>query len=329
MRESPDFRRGEMSNVKKTIFSISLIFAILFSFSAPSYALPETNEPEDNTAIFFDYATKKQTIIDLGTIETQSANFTAATHDIGAYSPSDSFETQNLTFNYQVDPSLDPWKKIVLLRMGFDYDHNGTEDDITYGSGFMVAGDVLLTAGHCIWHTQYDVPATTVRIYRNYASATALTVASGFEPSSWIVPSQFAKSGINDPEYDWAVIKLQNHLQTTGWFSYSNDTNISDKLIATGGYPSDPNIRHFQYGGYGTANTVSARQLTHDAYCIGGMSGGPIFDSNGVAWGIQTYTGATENYGSLITTQVVNAINTVINDPGSNEKVSWRVLGFV
>jgi V8-like Glu-specific endopeptidase len=299
--------------MKKTIFSISLLFAMLLSLSTPSYAFPKTANDEDNTVILYDYVTRKETIINLGSTEMQIANFTSAAYDVGESSPNNSIGTQNLTFRDQANPDTNPWNKILLLRMDFDFDHDGTSDSTTYGAGFMVAGDVLLTAGHCVWHTSRLMYATSFRAYRHYSSAADPTIISGFAPSSWIVPEQIRNS--NDESYDWAVVKLQNHLQTTGWFGYTDNPNISTKDIAIGGYPDIVGDRHFQFSGFGIANADPPRRLTHDAYSAGGMSGGPIFDSNHVAWGIHTHGGLTLKHGARITTQIVDSINQLINDP--------------
>lgn len=45
-------------------------------------------------------------------------------------------------------------------------------------------------------------------------------------------------------------------------------------------------------------NSISELRFSHTANTLPGYSGSPVFDADGVAWGIHTHGGTNYNYGT-------------------------------
>lgn len=206
----------------------------------------------------------------------------------------------------KVNPNNSPYCRVICLRPGFDTDGNGTIDQWSYGTGFMTGNDVLVTAGHVVWHTNAKIQPKELRIYLKQTGSTLNT--KYYFPQRWTLNTAFTNN--NDSNYDWCVLELQQNLGTqTGYFGYG--TGFSGSMsVALSGYPLA--LTYNQYTASGTMTRTSSFKFSHKVDATGGQSGSPVYNPNdGVVWGIHTSgsTPADTNYGCLITQNVYDLMN--------------------
>lgn len=181
-------------------------------------------------------------------------------------------------------------------------------------TGTFIGPDALLTAGHCLWDSEFgDWGATHIRVVP--------AKDQDFEPfgsqyaSDWWVPDFYAASGA--AEWDWGVIKLPNDLLSldTGWLSVAvapTEALESPEFFPTiVGYPGDQ--------AYGTMwghllpgfTAVDPFELYYEIDTAAGQSGSAIWSlaegpTLGYVVGIHTQGGAELNSGSRIDQELLD-----------------------
>lgn len=190
------------------------------------------------------------------------------------------------------------YKKIVCLRTYID-------GDIYCGTGFMIAPNIMLTAGHCMYSQELQQNVSQMRVY--YLQNDTVISSQYTLPAGWIVPDEY-KAG-ND-NYDWCIVFLQQHIgNTIGYFDYAVTPNSVSSVFVSG-YPSENDV--YQYSSYGALSYYNAYQFYHTCSTLGGHSGAPIFGGTGIVYGIHTYgsnlANPVHNWGNRITQELFNTI---------------------
>lgn len=194
-----------------------------------------------------------------------------------------------------VYPAAYPNSTITHLKIGYDSDGNNQADTWYIGSGFIVGPDVMLTAAHCFWSKEYGW-AKEVKCYLKYEETTQQVYSY---PESWICPTEYTQGG--DGEYDWCVVTLQQNVgETTGWLGFGVSDNLLNKSIKAGGFTYGENGRIYQF--------QNDRIIAYNASTLPGQSGGPVFDNDGIAWGIHAY-GSSLNSGCKINSYLFDLIS--------------------
>ncbi|MCB1060003.1 MAG: trypsin-like serine protease [Calditrichaeota bacterium] len=173
------------------------------------------------------------------------------------------------------DPSVWPWKAHCKLIMSSSI---GT----THGSGILIDGQYVLTAGHVVYNTDIDEWVNMIEVipgydegYRPYGTA----FSSGYLAwTGWTVA--------HDWNWDMAVIKLNRPVGAiTGWYPYSYNTDNNwyfTNTFHSVGYPCPSpfnGIRmNYRYGPFDSANANILYELDTTAY--GCMSGGGVYYRN-------------------------------------------------
>ena len=138
-------------------------------------------------------------------------------------------------------------------------------------SGAMVAEDAVLTAGHCVyttdWHSEYVVIPGRNAAIQPFG-------ACGVEDIN-LFPEWLNL----DPDHDIAILKLDcdvgSETGLLGLRAFDEAEIDSDAVIF--GYPGEAIARGRQYRGSGQIVRASDYQLDHLIDTTGGMSGSPIF----------------------------------------------------
>ncbi len=308
---------------KKFICSL-LVLVLLFSSSLMTYAEGTDKNSKNKTEAVevYDYITKTITSKDLLIDESETTIFSEG------YTPSNielstgTSDESSVDFSVQTiltDPltkapnsTSSPYSKVIMSRNGFDTDSNGTIDYWTIGSGFMVKSKVLLTACHTIYHSSKNVWATEYRVYINqFGSSIGSTY---YLPQEWTYSPNYINN--KDSNYDWCVVKMQNSIgSTTGYFTYEVPSSIilKDSTITVSGYPDVLGYQYYQYYDAGTVKSTTTSRFAYDASTLGGQSGGPVYNSSKVVWGIHTTGGSTTNSGVRLNSTITSAITSYNN----------------
>ncbi len=211
---------------------------------------------------------------------------------------------------YRVDATSNPHSKVLLIKAYFPDAEDGNAY-WGYGTAFMVAPDVALTAAHTLY-TDFLGHASEVRVYKKHQSSSLPT--EGVHPLSWSFPVKYTQEG--DISYDWCIIKFSGDMRL-GYFNYQVPTSNTEVYI--NGYPHDSGYNYYQYRNGGVFRLCSdGRMFDHSCSTLGGQSGGPAYKTDGTVIGIHTrgfYNNSdTYNHGCIITQSLYNLIERVKNE---------------
>lgn len=173
-----------------------------------------------------------------------------------------------------------------------DTNNNGEfDEDWGGGTAFLVAEDIILTAAHCVFHEEgtavnayfYPAQQSSSDSYREIYKSRI----KGFAFSVDYIGSQ-------EPNQDWAICQIANNRgDTFGWFGLSSSAGVYTGLSLTAlGYPGDLGgsqsvIEGCPYKSTGTVNSIlSTMRFKATNYVQQGYSGGPMYDSDGLVYGI-------------------------------------------
>ncbi len=176
-----------------------------------------------------------------------------------------------------------------------------TDNTSATGTGFLVAPNVMLTAGHCCMSASSNAPIASFTAYlgqnETYVPMTAYL-------SYYYVCANF--TSFNGPDKDdYAIMVLSSSPgNTTGWFglSYQNNMFFVTNPFTITGYPIDK-TSGTMWKASGAITECSTYVLSHIIDCYAGQSGSPIYMSN-VAYGILVSENAVENRCRRMTQEV-------------------------
>ena len=170
-----------------------------------------------------------------------------------------------------LDTELAPWRMICALRM------RGRSGAGAIGTGWFVGPRTLLTAGHCVYSTQFFGGwASSIEISpgRNGAEFPFRTVRSTrFSSVNRWVEAQ-------DPDFDIGCIHLDDPLgDEVGWFGVGAlaPEELEGFLVNVSGYPGDRGGGTEQYHHKNRILRVTERRLFYDVDTFGGQSGAPVW----------------------------------------------------
>jgi len=170
-----------------------------------------------------------------------------------------------------LDTELAPWRMICALRM------RGRSGAGAMGTGWFVGPRTLLTAGHCVYSTQFFGGwASSIEISpgRNGAEFPVRTVRSTrFSSVNRWVEAQ-------DPDFDIGCIHLDEPLgDEVGWFGVGAlaPEELEGFLVNVSGYPGDRGGGTEQYHHRNRILRVTERRVFYDVDTFGGQSGAPVW----------------------------------------------------
>lgn len=176
-------------------------------------------------------------------------------------------------------------------------------------TGWMVSADTLVTAGHCIHNGVFYTSDFNAWPARNGDSKPfgACQARQIWTDQRWL--------SSRDPNYDWAVVKLNCTVgQQTGWFGYKDDanSNLVGAKVTVSGYPGDK-PQSTMWTDSNTVSRVNATKVWYPVDTIGGQSGAPVYTADRQAIAIHAYgTGdsgpSAANSGTRIKAELFNTI---------------------
>jgi V8-like Glu-specific endopeptidase len=191
-----------------------------------------------------------------------------------------------------LDTELPPWRMICALSL------RGAMGS-AIGTGWLVGPRTILTAGHCVYSTDFFggwASAIEVSPGRNAATFPYGTIASrSFSSLDRWVEQQ-------EPDFDIGCIHLEEAIgRQTGWFQVGTlpPEELERYLVNVSGYPGDRGGGTEQYHHRNRILHVSERRVFYDVDTYGGQSGAPVWiheteDAPPLAIAIHAYgTGAT------------------------------------
>lgn len=352
--------------IRRTLaVTLVLCFILAFSFSAGAVdavgdAVASLDKGESGNLIEYDYITKTKRIIPLDSIP-DYASMTQTTYELegmrseltrlAEMSTGISIDTGSSVSPLYLDPTkpyvktppkvngvpVDPYSGVVFLQMK----HRRVDEDgferIGYSraTGFLVAPDVVVTAGHCMDSVDCEIPEIRIYPYINsYIRPSWNYVTDYVHPASWICyeySSAIRDESIDQTEHDWCVIKLQQPI--TDAYNFACSYNIDEVLgqeISMSGYPNciDVTCTKHTVGEPVLCGKDICQQVTSTGnilyknnnivrYTNNGAhssSGSPVYSSQTrICYAIMTYGSVNYNIGNRITIPVYNAISYYIN----------------
>lgn len=341
-----------MKTIMKRFSSIFLAFCMIFVFSS-SVIVSAVDEIADSNAVEYyieydyvnqtyqripvnsipDYASMTTTTYELSAMASELPRLQAINNSLNTDSDIEPFA--NLDDEYKSTPQTsDPYSGVVLIlfRVGKDWYR---------GTGFMVAPDVLVTAGHnMVKYENGEFKSLEFRVYPYYSSITTPLAGDNdyISPLMWTCydysDAMISTNGNSDSieafKYDWCVVQLQESIPDA--YNFACETGVSTSIFTkyyASGYPNCvvagctnnnciKNGDHIEMFVQGTSEDLIRKKDDYMVYYTnntrGGMSGGPIYKkSNNVCYAIITsegFTGEYEGYngGTIINDKIYNAI---------------------
>ncbi len=175
-----------------------------------------------------------------------------------------------------IDTDLAPWRMICALRM------RGPSGAGAIGTGWFVGPRTILTAGHCVFSTQFFAGwASTIEVIpgltgegdpsvtRPYGSVTSERFSS---LDRWVEQE--------DADFDVGCIHLDEPLgDVVGWFSVGalSPERLDGFLVNVSGYPADRGMGAEQYHAANRVLRATDRRLFYEVDTYGGQSGAPVW----------------------------------------------------
>lgn len=231
-------------------------------------------------------------------------------------------------------PKVDPYLPTVLLKSTYRSVYNNISgnyfDRVFRGTGFIVGPNILLTAGHNVfhdvtsieyennepnseWNDNIDNPffADKLEIFAGANGPNEMTTPYSYYAKA--VKINIATSYFNniDFDYDWALLELDRNIgDRTGCYGLISNTYCWYESSTLYGYPGDKDYTMWESPGQITYSTI--RQYTHTMDTSPGNSGSPIFINHGnetYVCGIHTHKkNQYSNGGTILNNLILNLV---------------------
>jgi V8-like Glu-specific endopeptidase len=169
-----------------------------------------------------------------------------------------------------LDTDLAPWRMVCALRLR-------GRSGAAMGTGWFVGPKTLLTAGHCVYSTQFFggwAMEIEVSPGRNGSEFPFKTVRSRrFSAVDRWVASE-------DPDFDIGCIHLTEPKgDEVGWFAVGAlpPDELQGYFVNVSGYPGDRGVGTEQYHHKNRVLQVTDRRVFYDVDTFGGQSGAPVW----------------------------------------------------
>ena len=172
------------------------------------------------------------------------------------------------------------------------------EDTKASCTGSLISPDTVITAGHCL-----------ARKGKKFTFTPGINGSEQpFRTAS--VTQVWYDKNFGQPGRDWGVMKLETPIGSdVGWFGMqSPDTKSLDGKFATiVGYPGDKEA-NTMWKDRNKVLKTNERQVYYTTDTFGGQSGAAILDDSATIYGIHTSGKTQQNWGTLLTGELFNAI---------------------
>lgn len=289
----------------------------------------DTIDNKEEKIIKYDATTGKSTVINIEELEKKNQLLKATSNTpcncIEGYNP---YAIQYLDRNNIIQPCYMPDSFFTKINDTSEFPYRVTcrmiiNGGLDYGSGFLVAPNLMLTAAHTVYDEKNDNEINSFTVYPAYNDGIYNGCSSGWQAiyrsSIWLET--------HNREYDWALVELKEDLgNQLGWYgtvSYGSDSSLKNLSVRMLGYPKELDQAKHQYYTSGSINDVYSRYFITSSGNKGGMSGGPVIindsnnSSNNYAVGIIsaniTHLPIDQTYGVRLNDYLIDLIRTYIN----------------
>lgn len=203
------------------------------------------------------------------------------------------------------DTQFWPYRATAYIKTKYTNPETGHVAAISYGTGFIMGPNLLVTAAHCIYTnlTGYgSVFPTTVEVYAGIDGETAADSSYVYYAEATTISVQKEYYETFDTDYDWAAIELDWSLgDEVGYYGIISNWYESGAEVYSYGYPGDKDD-HTMWEAPGNLLRKTDYRYRFDFDVYKGQSGSPIFmtheNGNTYVCGIVTYEAANDNGGT-------------------------------
>lgn len=166
-----------------------------------------------------------------------------------------------------------PYTAIARLTMTYE-----GVSGVAYGTGFLVGGNVLATAGHCLIDVdrngvKHKLTSLKVEFGYSYSRGTAYLTLNG-----WDALIYYGDYQTPNPATDYGFVILKQNVATTvGQFGIQTSVSNNQSVFITG-YPGDKDSQcRKMYIGEGNVTEVNVDYIKHNVDTYSGQSGSPVY----------------------------------------------------
>lgn len=278
-----DKREGgkEMDKMKKICWVVILcFFFITFTKSEQAYATENNAIENENLFRKYDLETGETELVSMSSLPSykNGERVTSTAPYVPALQERNDRETRALIDGINWDDVEDttdsPYYAIARLEIHFS---NGATN---YGTGYMVSGNVMLTAGHCVF-LENNSSVTVDSIIAKFGLSDTGDASTLASVKHFYVCSNYTYYG-DDYQDDYAILVMkQNVGDTTGWFGldYEPDSFFenSSRTFSVTGYANTGSIMMTESGNITDCDTYILHYMMDT---VGGQSGSPVYRGN-------------------------------------------------
>ena len=174
-----------------------------------------------------------------------------------------------------------PYNSVVRLEMKYD-------DEIYYGTGVMIAPNLVLTVAHNVFDQES----------RNWAETVTVTPAQNgtknpygsYTSTTYYIFRRYKTEGdVTPSSYDMAVLKLASNVDSSVGYLPVSTSLSKGARIQIPGYPAETDDKKgYMYTSYSTVLSVTSNTLAHNVDTERGNSGSPILNSSNQVVGVHS-----------------------------------------
>ena len=238
--------------------------------------------------------------------------------EVAQMSAATAIQTSSLSPSFVETPPLEGTaaSAVVYIRAYYDTDGDNVPDHTSGGSGFLVSSNVVVTAAHCFlplesYETEEIIPGAVLMstaIHYDQHGSTLNSLCVNASRQYWSYGYTAAYEAVRE-RYDYCVIELEEPISRSFYFNCIPAENVEiDESVRLTGYPTNyltsTNGRIVEF----VDNLMYNLKYTNAS--ASGMSGGPVYNSNGYCVG--THRGLARSldyyYGVLFHSQFYSLI---------------------
>lgn len=156
-------------------------------------------------------------------------------------------------------------------------------------SGALIAPDIVATAAHCLFSTEFDTPeggirSTNFRVFPGRASRKSkpfgkCTAANtdAVVPQGWIDATEYDETAAS---FDFGAVRIDCATTPTTWFDLATVNFAIGQTVKLNSYPHADKPFGTQWKASGHVADVDSALVYYDIDTVGGSSGGAVYNKD-------------------------------------------------